>query len=321
MNIEELLSLCQCPVCHSALLLNKERGCIVCSHQHTYPLVKKRIPVFLVRGPMGISLGRGKVDWETCRRFSRQWRMYQKEDNIWGWSKKEFHDLYLNLKGCGLEENEFSKKIILDLGCGHGMYSYFFAEKGAQVVGFDISDGFLGLEERLTNEEKKKLNFIRGDVAYFPLREGVFDYVWCSGVLHHTPDTRESFQKVCHTVKKGGRFYVWLYKPVFYTAFLQLIRKLTTRIPGYLMTPLCYFLAPFFALTKVLLSAIKLNYRQFEKRTWRENALSIHDTLAPPYRHHHTKEEVVGWFKEAGFGGIVVAEESALGFGVYGDKL
>ena len=73
-------------------------------------------------------------------------------------------------------------------------------------------------------------------------------------------------------------------------------------------------------MTKFLLTALKMNYRPFEKRTLKENALSIHDTLAPPYRWHHHKDEIMGWFREEGFSNVTVVEDSALGYGIYADR-
>ena len=244
--------------------------------------------------------------------------MRRQNDNIWGWDKGEMRERFL--KNIGLASQELRHKRILDLGCGHSVYCVIMAEMGAEVIGFDISSGFTATEARLEGGLKDKINFIQGDVFHFPLKEEIVDCVWSSGVLHHTPDTKKAFHNVCRVVKRGGRFYLWLYKNVYYTPLLIALRKVTTKLPEGILVGLCYAAAPFFALTKLLLTALKMNYRPFEKKTLSENALSIHDTLAPPYRWHHRKDEIISWFEEEGFTNITVAEDSALGYGIYADR-
>ena len=319
MNIKSFISLCQCPICGCELSISNNNATTDCAKGHRYPLINKRIPAMLLNKEISQNTEQGAVNVGTEESFSAQWQMRKEEDNIWGWNKDEMHDLLLT--NSGLTRDQLSEKFVLDLGCGHGIFSMLIAETGADVIGFDISNGFLDTDARLDAALKEKINFIQGDVFNFPLKKEIVDLVWCSGVLHHTPDTKTAFNNVHHVVKKGGRFYLWLYKNVYYTKLLVLIRKLTTKIPEKLLVALCYVAAPLFALVKWFLTVVKLNYRTFEKRTLRENALSIHDTLSPPYRWHHEKEEVIQWFQEAGFENITVSEDSALGIGIYADKV
>lgn len=306
MTLNDLLTLCRCPLCQSELSLSNDISMIHCPQGHRYPVIDKRIPIFLTE------------DVPTGKSFSHQWQMYQDGDHIWGWDRAKMRDLFL--KNTGLKPEDVHHKTILDLGCGHGVLSVIMAEMGARVIGFDISNGFLKMDSTLKSELKARINYIQGDVFHFPLKDEIVDLVWCSGVLHHTPDTKTAFDKVYGVVKKGGRFYTWLYKNVFYTKPLVRIRKVTTKLPENILVPLCYFMAPAFAITKSFINLTGRGYRKFEKRSLRENALSLHDTLAPPYRWHHKKEEAIQWFEHAGFTNITISEDAALGFGIYGDR-
>lgn len=318
MEVEALLKLCRCPGCAKELHVTPDQQKVTCERGHVYPLLSGKFPL-LIPDPGNAPEGSVKVNnAETGSRFSAQWRMHKPGMKVWGWDRAEMESFFL--RNMGVSREQLSGKFVLDLGCGHGTYSLIMASNGAEVVAFDISQGFLGLEPTLTMPVKGRINFIQADISNLCLKEDLFDMVWCSGVLHHTPDTKQSFLKASRVVKKGGRFYVWLYKNVFYTKALVFLRKLTTQMPSSILVAFCYLTAPLLALAKYLLTLTKKNYRDFEKRTWREHAVSIHDTLAPPYRWHHDKAEVIAWFKEAGYHNITVSEDSALGFGIYGDR-
>lgn len=76
---------------------------------------------------------------------------------------------------------------ILNCGCGGGFEAQFFAEQGAQVVGFDISQ--LRAEAAATRFALNELEgfFYRGDAAILPFEDNSFDVVLYHDSLHHVP--------------------------------------------------------------------------------------------------------------------------------------
>lgn len=319
MTLDQLVFLCRCPRTKTDLKVSDDNNYVISESGYRYPLLNHRTPVLLINRDTKEEGGTNLSDLRTFETFSEQWKMYQKGDKVWRWKREDLLPYFLH--NIGLEKSQLKGKLILDLGCGHGIYCSLLAESGATAVGLDISNGFMITESALPEELKPACHFIQADAFNCPLKENVFDLVWSSGVLIVTPDTKETFRRVSNVVKKGGRFYLWLYKPVFYTPLLTVIRSITKHLPEKILVPLGYILAPFFGLVKGFLNITGLGYRKFEKRNLRENALSIHDTLATPYRWHHRKEEIIGWFKENGFQNITASEDSALGYGIYGDKI
>lgn len=81
----------------------------------------------------------------------------------------------------------FSSFTILNCGCGGGFEAQFFAEQGARVVGFDISQ--LRAEAAATRFALNNLEgfFYRGDAAILPFRDNTFDVVIYHDSLHHVP--------------------------------------------------------------------------------------------------------------------------------------
>jgi SAM-dependent methyltransferase len=71
---------------------------------------------------------------------------------------------------------------VLDIGCGAGRNSRWFAEQGATVVGIDLAAGLLE-QVRATMPESVTLTAL--DVLRDPLPAGPFDLVYDSGCFHH----------------------------------------------------------------------------------------------------------------------------------------
>ena len=88
-------------------------------------------------------------------------------------------------------------KKILDLGCGSGDFSQMLAEKGANVVGVDISEKWIEIcEER--HASSKNLKFLVADGSNLKqIRNNTFDFVVMNMVLLNVPKKE--------TIKKSSR--------------------------------------------------------------------------------------------------------------------
>jgi 2-polyprenyl-3-methyl-5-hydroxy-6-metoxy-1,4-benzoquinol methylase len=81
-------------------------------------------------------------------------------------------------------------KTILDVGCGSGIYSVYFARQGARVTGLDFSSSMLMLARKNAAEEGVVVDFVCGDFLESGegrrfdhlLFIGVFDYVEKAGL-------------------------------------------------------------------------------------------------------------------------------------------
>ncbi len=89
-----------------------------------------------------------------------------------------------------LNEIDIENKTVCDLGCGNGYFMYRMLEyKPKLVVGIDPNlHAWLefNLFQRISGVDKLKFEYMRGDImASLP---GMFDIIFCLGVLYHTPD-------------------------------------------------------------------------------------------------------------------------------------
>lgn len=70
---------------------------------------------------------------------------------------------------------------ILDLGCGGGVYVPYLLEKASEVVALDFS------VRRLKKTKEKKIEVVLADASHLPFRDNLFDIIWASEVIEHTP--------------------------------------------------------------------------------------------------------------------------------------
>ena len=95
-------------------------------------------------------------------------------------------------------------KKLLDLGCGAGETSVYFALRGADVTALDISPEMIEVAKRLADLHKVKLKLHTGVAEKLPFKDGEFDIVFCNGVLHHV-DLIPALKEVRRVLRPGGR--------------------------------------------------------------------------------------------------------------------
>jgi SAM-dependent methyltransferase len=108
--------------------------------------------------------------------------------------------------------NQFKKEKssgrVLDIGCGEGRHTAFFAEQGYEAIGLDYQSLALERARRLTGNVKPHLHFVLGDVFHLPFAPEDFDVILDYGCLHHVRkrDTGAYLESVVPLLKPGGYF-------------------------------------------------------------------------------------------------------------------
>jgi len=265
-----------------------------------------------------------KDDFDSIRRsFSREWQAFDYEtDKTWGWTLEERKAVFLG--DVGFDPRDLNGKRLLDAGCGNGTLTAVLSSFGMEVVGLDLNEG-LGLanarKRELVPASADRVNFVQGNLFNPPLRERSFDLIYCSGVIHHTPSSKETFKKLVPLVKTGGRLYIWVYgyRALPVRMFAGAGRSLKRIMSLESVMRVCRVVSPFFKVSTEFLDATGLV--KFRKRTCREITLDLFDMWAPRFNHWHKESEVQSWFREMGFTNITISGRQKHGFGCYGDRL
>jgi len=105
------------------------------------------------------------------------------------------------------------RKRVLDLGCGYGWYTDFFASVGANVTGCDGAEKMLAL----AREKYPGCDFECTDIEKgLPYGDSSFDLVFCNQVIMDISDMEGLFEEVFRITKTGGIFYFSIVHPAFY---------------------------------------------------------------------------------------------------------
>ncbi len=104
---------------------------------------------------------------------------------------------------------------ILDVGCGSGWLSEYFARLGYEVTGIDISEDLIRMaRERVErvpydvdHETALRCRFLVQDVELSALPEK-FDAVICYDSLHHFEDERQVFRHLAEMLDVGGLLFI-----------------------------------------------------------------------------------------------------------------
>ena len=96
---------------------------------------------------------------------------------------------------------------VADLGCGSGEDAAWFAARGLEVVGVDLSVSMAGLTVAgLTVAGLEAGRVAVGDLRALPLRDDSVDAVWSAAALLHVPDadTVRVLAGVRRALRRGG---------------------------------------------------------------------------------------------------------------------
>jgi SAM-dependent methyltransferase len=136
----------------------------------------------------------------------------------------------------------------LDAGCGKGRFSRFTATHLEALV---ASDGSRATEAAAANlVDQPNTCVVRADLRTMPFAAGSFGFISCLGVLHHLPDPESGLQALAGLLGPGGLMLVYLYsrpeQPGLRAWSLRVasqVRRLSAKLPGVVLRPLCWPMA------------------------------------------------------------------------------
>ena len=111
-----------------------------------------------------------------------------------------------------------SEQVLLDAGCGTGLYAAALVNEVRRIEAVDLNAGMLGMaQDKLQAEEKQgRISFHQAEINSLPLPDKSVDAVMINQVLHHLPDDSDSgwpehkkvFNEFFRILKTGGRLII-----------------------------------------------------------------------------------------------------------------
>lgn len=105
-------------------------------------------------------------------------------------------------------------KVILDVGCGRGELLVRCAQRGARIIGFDLSDTALKISKQmvalfLDAHQRKHVEILRTRASRLPFTNSSFDILFMADIVEHlNPTALTDALKEAHRVLKQGGYLI-----------------------------------------------------------------------------------------------------------------
>ena len=170
--------------------------------------------------------------------------------------EQDFHDRWaaaIDVEGirvkdyfeaCTAPENRFilqqlgdvRGRSLLDLGCGAGENSVYFAAQGAQCVAADYSPGMVEVALKLAEANGVQVEGRVINAMEIDYPDNSFDIVYASNLLHHIPDPQLTIREAHRILKPGGQLCFW--DPLKHNPVINVYRRIATKVRTEDETPL-----------------------------------------------------------------------------------
>lgn len=311
----DVLELLRCPACHASLELagapdatgHVQRGTLTCAGCGAAYPIAGAVPRFVPAENYSSTFG---FQWNEFRRtqLDSHSGLAISRDRFFRQSRWDPADL--------------AGRTVLDVGCGAGRFTEIALGAGARVVSMDYSGAVDACWANFAPHPR--LTVVQADIYRLPFRPAQFDFVYCFGVLQHTPDVKQAFLSLAEPLRPGGRIAVDLYPRLRANVLWPKywLRPLTRRVPPARLFPavrrmVAMLLPVSRAVGRIPGVGRRLRYAipvaNYEgvlplspEQVEQWALLDTFDMLAPRYDRPQTPATLESWFREAGYEAIEV---------------
>jgi ubiquinone/menaquinone biosynthesis C-methylase UbiE len=111
---------------------------------------------------------------------------------------------------------DVEREKVLDIGCGEGCFSRFFARTDTSVVGVDLSDALIRAAAEEEQRQPLGVNYFAADAANLDMLESEsFDVAFCYMALLDIRDYEGATSEASRVLMTGGRLVVLIEHPCF----------------------------------------------------------------------------------------------------------
>ena len=130
---------------------------------------------------------------------------------------------YIEASAVWIDKNvQLQGKRLCDLGCGPGLYATQFHDRGARVIGLDISDSSLRHAKASAQQNDRSIHYIKADYTTqdIPTQMDVFTLIFCD-YCALSPSQRQLLLSRIHTaLQPGGHLVMDVHLSADFVTFL-----------------------------------------------------------------------------------------------------
>jgi SAM-dependent methyltransferase len=239
----------------------------------------------------------------TIDDFGDQWTRYTNNEGYYGSA-----ELLADMFGPLLTPEALRDKKVLEIGSGTGRIVHMLLAAGAAHVTAVEPSRAMDVLKANTSSFAQRITYLRCRGEELPA-EPLQDVIVSIGVLHHIPEPGPVVSAAYRAVKPGGKILIWLYGWEGNAAYLSMVlpvRAVTTRLPHFLLAPLCHclnlLLTCYIAVAKYLpLPLHRYMTEVLGRFSKSKRYLVIYDQLKPAYAKYYKQHEVRKLLEDAGF--------------------
>ncbi len=97
---------------------------------------------------------------------------------------------------------------LLDVGCGDGTLAISLSDRGAKVVGIDVSQAMIEAATQRAASSKTDVSFHLGKAECLPFEAEQFDLVLAKTILCFVDDASDTFAEMARVLRPGGQLVI-----------------------------------------------------------------------------------------------------------------
>lgn len=123
-----------------------------------------------------------------------------------------FYNAHYDRPACLGLLGDVGGKLVLDAGCGPGLYAADLVARGARVTGFDLSPRMVQLSRERVSAGDFRVHALGDPIDW--LADGVVDLVLCALALEHVDDRVAALRELRRVLTPGGALVLSVMHPV-----------------------------------------------------------------------------------------------------------
>ena len=143
------------------------------------------------------------------------------------WSQ-HFEPWFLPLYKKALEQLELSEEhLVLDAGCGAGLFTYLATETGADVIGVDAAPGLLEVAKR----RNPLTSFLEEDLESLPFSDNTFHVVAGFNSFQYAGNFENVLREAKRVLKPGGRLLIGIWDKPEKSDATYILKSISSLLP------------------------------------------------------------------------------------------
>src|SRR6188474_986752 len=155
------------------------------------------------------------------------------QEKIWSvapkyWSKYT-EPIFLPLYKKAIEQLRLDEDILLlDAGCGSGMFAHMAISTGAQVIGVDSALNLL----QIARERNPQNNFLEGDLESLPFEAESFHVVTALNSFQYAENVKAAMTEAKRVLKPGGRLVIAIWDKPEKSDATSILKAINDMVPS-----------------------------------------------------------------------------------------